>query len=201
MDAATQTLSLRLPILPVPPVPAAPPVARSADRVFSELMAEHKDRLFRFVVRRIGCATEAEDIAQQAFVEAALGYDEFRGEAQLSTWLYGIAMNLIRNHLSRAPSRRYQFEDEDSLCDLPGHTPDPERQHLLTQQVQLLQRELADLLPEQREVLMLVSLDEMSYEDAAAQLSVPVGTVRSRVSRARAQLRQRFSAAGASWTH
>lgn len=201
MDAATQTLSLRLPILPVPPVPAEPPVARSADRVFSELMAEHKDRLFRFVVRRIGCATEAEDIAQQAFVEAALGYDEFRGEAQLSTWLYGIAMNLIRNHLSRAPSRRYQFEDEDSLCDLPGHTPDPERQHLLTQQIQLLQRELADLLPEQREVLMLVSLDEMSYEDAAAQLSVPVGTVRSRVSRARAQLRQRFSAAGASWTH
>ena len=52
-----------------------------------------------------------------------------------------------------------------------------------------------------REVLMLVSLDEMSYEDAAAQLSVPVGTVRSRVSRARSQLRQRFTAAGASWTH
>lgn len=200
MDA-TQTLSLRLPTLPLPTLPALPPVKRSADHVFTQLMAEHKDRLFRFVVRRIGCATEAEDIAQQAFVEAALGYDEFRGEAQLSTWLYGIAMNLIRNHLSRAPSRKYQFEDEDSLCELPGHTPDPERQHTLTQQIQLLQRELADLLPEQREVLMLVSLDEMSYEDAAAQLSVPVGTVRSRVSRARAQLRQRFSAAGASWTH
>lgn len=188
--------------------PSAQPVRHAAyvaprpsDRLFGQLVAEHGERLYRFILRRIGDATEAEDLAQQAFVEAALGYDEFRGDAQLSTWLYGIALNLVRNHLSRAPSRRYQFEDEDTLCDLPGHTPDPERQHTLNQQMDLLQRELADLMPEMREVLMLVSLDEMSYEDAAAKLALPVGTVRSRVSRARSQLRQRFEAAGAGRCH
>ena len=174
---------------------------RPSDLVFRQLVAQHGQRLYRFVLRRIGDATEAEDLAQQAFVEAALGYGEFRGEAQLSTWLYGIALNLVRNHLSRAPSRRYQFEDEETLGELPGHTPDPERQHTLNQQMQLLQRELAELMPEMREVLMLVSIDELSYEDAAARLCVPVGTVLSRLSRARSQLRQRFTAAGASWTH
>ncbi|HSW03339.1 RNA polymerase sigma factor [Aquabacterium sp.] len=174
---------------------------RASDRIFGTLVAEHGERLYRFILRRIGDATEAEELAQQAFVEAALGYDDFRGEAQLSTWVYGIALNLVRNHLSRAPSRRYQFEDEDALSELPGHGPDPERQLTLNQQMDLLQRELAELMPEMREVLMLVSLDEMSYEDAAARLAVPVGTVRSRVSRARSRLRERFTAAGASWTH
>lgn len=173
----------------------------ATDLVFNQLVADHQDRLYRFVLRRIGDATEAEDIAQQAFVEAALGYAEWRGESQLSTWLYGIAMNLVRNHLSRAPQRQYRFEDEDALAELPGHGPNPEQQLTLDQQMQLLQRELADLGPDMREVLMLVSLDELSYEDAAARLDVPVGTVRSRVSRARSQLRQRFAAAGAGWTH
>ncbi|MBI5259176.1 MAG: sigma-70 family RNA polymerase sigma factor [Burkholderiales bacterium] len=173
----------------------------ATDLVFNQLVAEHQERLYRFVLRRIGDATEAEDIAQQAFVEAALGYAEWRGESQLSTWLYGIAMNLVRNHLSRAPQRQYRFEDEDALAELPGHGPNPEQQLTLDQQMQLLQRELADLGDDMREVLMLVSLDELSYEDAAARLDVPVGTVRSRVSRARSQLRQRFTAMGASWTH
>lgn len=177
------------------------PSPRAADLVFGSLVAEHKDRLYRFVLRRIGCATEAEEITQQAFVEAALNYEDYRGEAQLSTWVYGIALNLVRNHLSRAPQRRYQFEDEESLVDLPGHTPDPERQLTLNQQVLLLQRELADLCPQMREVLLMVALDEMSYEEAATRLEVPVGTVRSRVSRARSQLRERFAAAGSPWTH
>lgn len=166
------------------------------NRIFGALMLEHRERLTRFVQRRIGDCGEADDIVQQAFVEAALNYGEFRGEAQLSTWLYGIALNLVRNHLSRSPSRRFQFEDEEALVELPGNTPCPERQLSLNQQVQLLQRELADLSGEMREVLMLVALDELSYEDAAARLNVPVGTVRSRVSRARSQLRERFAAAG-----
>ncbi len=177
------------------------PSPRAAEAVFGHLVAEHKDRLYRFVLRRIGDATEAEDIAQQAFVEAALNYDDFRGEAQLSTWLYGIALNLVRNHLSRAPQRQYRFEDEEALAELPGLGPTPEQQITLDQQMSLLQRELNDLCPDMREVLMLVSVDELSYEDAAARLNVPVGTVRSRVSRARSQLRQRFLAAGVSFRH
>jgi len=165
--------------------------------LFRDLVAQHQDRLYRFVLRRIGDATEAEELAQQAFVEAARAYADFRGESQLSTWLYGIAMNLVRNHLSRAPQRLYQFEDESALDDTAGSSPDPQHQLEMTQLMRVLEAELQDLMPEMREVLLLVALDDMPYEDAAALLSVPIGTVRSRVSRARAHLRRRFAERGA----
>jgi RNA polymerase sigma-70 factor (ECF subfamily) len=164
--------------------------------VFRGLVREHGQRLHRYVARHIGDCSDAEDLAQQAFVEAATSYGRFRGESQPSTWLYGIAMNLVRNHLSRAPSRRFQFEGEEALDDHASERPDPARQFELTQAMHLLQRELDDLMPEQREVLLMVALDELSYEQAADQLAIPVGTVRSRVSRARSQLRRRLAGAG-----
>lgn len=167
------------------------------DTLFRELVTQHRDRLYRFVYRHIGHATDAEDLAQQAFVEAARTYASFRGESMLSTWLYGIAMNLVRNHLSRAPHRVHRFEDDEVLAELPGDGADPESQCDHTELVRMLQDELDGLMPEMREVLMLVALDDMSYEDAAELLSVPIGTVRSRVSRARTHLRKRMAARGA----
>ncbi|MBI3368934.1 MAG: RNA polymerase sigma factor [Burkholderiales bacterium] len=165
------------------------------EQVFRDLMASHRDRLYRFVLRRIGHSADAEDLAQTAFAEAARAYDRFRGESQLSTWLYGIALNLVRNHLSRSPQRLYQFDD-DAYDDLPGALPSPEHQHEVTELVGLLDQGLAELSDEMREVLLLVALDDCSYEDAARQLALPIGTVRSRVSRARAHLRRRFEVAG-----
>lgn len=173
------------------------PAEPRVDTVFRELVAQHKERLYRFVLKHIGHSTEAEDLAQQAFVEAARTFETFRGESQLSTWLYGIAMNLVRNHLSRSPQRLYRFEDESALDDTPSDMANPCEHLEMTQMVRLLDNELAELMPEMREVLLLVALDDMSYEEAAELLSVPIGTVRSRVSRARAQLRRRFEAVGA----
>lgn len=180
-----------------PRAEAIQPAEPRVDLVFRELVAQHKERLYRFVLKHIGHSTEAEDLAQQAFVEAARTFETFRGESQLSTWLYGIAMNLVRNHLSRSPQRLYRFEDESALDDTATEMADPYECLEMAQMVRLLDNELAELMPEMREVLLLVALDDMSYEEAAELLSVPIGTVRSRVSRARAQLRRRFEAAGA----
>jgi RNA polymerase sigma-70 factor (ECF subfamily) len=174
----------------------ATPCVNDLNHVFRGLVRQHGQRLHRYVARFIGDCSDAEDLAQQAFVEAATTYGRFRGDSQPSTWLYGIAMNLVRNHLSRAPSRRFQFEGEEALDDHVSEQPDPSRQLELTQTMHLLQRELDELTPEQREVLLLVALDELSYEQAADLLAIPVGTVRSRVSRARSQLRHRFAGAG-----
>lgn len=175
----------------------ATPRAESTETVFRDLLARHRDRLYRFVLRHIGHATEAEELAQQAFAEAARTYVNFRGESQLSTWLYGIAMNLVRNHLSRSPQRLYHFEDDSALDDTAAADADPEQQCAMNQLVRLLERELQDLMPEMRQVLLLVAVDDMSYEDAAELLNVPIGTVRSRVSRARTHLRRRLQSAGA----
>lgn len=172
------------------------PAAVVPDELFKQLVHAHQKRLYRFVVKHIGWGSDAEDITQQAFVEAAAAYASFRGGSELSTWLYGIAMNLVRNYLSRSPHRRFQFEGEEALDDSVAPDPEPSRQLDLSQTMRALQTELDALPPEMRDVLLLVAMDELSYESAALLLSIPIGTVRSRVSRARTTLRNRLEASG-----
>ncbi|MBS1196656.1 MAG: polymerase sigma factor [Proteobacteria bacterium] len=164
--------------------------------LFRLLVNDNQKRLYRFILKNIGNSADAEDLMQQTFLEAARAYATFRGESALSTWLYGIAMNLTRNYLSRSVQRKYKFEDEESLANLASETPDPSEALAQRQAVNLLQAELADLPGEMREVLLLVALDEVSYEEASVMLSIPLGTVRSRVSRARSRLRRRMEDAG-----
>ncbi len=163
------------------------------ETLFRKLVKDHQQRLYRFVVKHIGWGTDAEDITQQAFVEAAHSFATFKGESELSTWLYGIAMNLVRNYLSRSPHRRYTFEDEEALSTTSSDRPDPSEQLSYTQSVRALQAALDELPREMRDVLLLVAYEELSYEEAALMMSIPVGTVRSRVSRARAVLRKRLA--------
>jgi len=166
-----------------------------AEALFRQLVHDHQKRLYRFILKNIGNSSDAEELAQQAFVEAAKSYETFRGGSELSTWLYGIAMNLVRNYLSRAPHRRFDFEDDESLAVIEDEAPDPSEQLGQTQIMRALQKELDGLPPEMRDVLMLVAVDEMSYEEASVMLSIPVGTVRSRVSRARSTLKKRLTEA------
>jgi len=166
------------------------------DALFQSLVHAHGARLQRFIVKNIGNASDAQDLAQQAFLEAVRSYTSFKGESELSTWLYGIAMNLVRNHLSRAPQRRYEFTDEAALADMAGDTLAPDEAVEQAQRMRHLQLALEDLPESMRSILLLVAVEEMSYEAAAALLTVPVGTVRSRLSRARAALRARLKARG-----
>ena len=165
------------------------------EALFRQLVHDHQKKLYWFIAKNIGLGSDAEELTQQAFFEAAKAYESFRGASELSTWLYGIAMNLVRNYLSRSPHRKYAFEDEEVLEGISADSPDPSEQLAQTQMVRALQQEVAALPAEMREVLLLVALDELSYEDAAVMLSIPVGTVRSRVSRARSTLRKRLAEA------
>ena len=164
--------------------------------LFKQLVHDHRERLYRFILKNIGQSSDAEELTQQAFVEAARSFSTYRGDSALSTWIYGIAMNLTRNYLSRSPHRKYDFVDDEVLETLPTGAADPSEVLASQQTLAALQSELAELPAEIREVLLLVALDEVSYEDAAVMLAIPVGTVRSRVSRARARLRQRLGEAG-----
>ncbi|NMK50022.1 RNA polymerase sigma factor [Achromobacter sp. Bel] len=161
-----------------------------------DLVREHSTRLQRFIVKHIGNTSEAEDLAQQAFVEAARSYGSFRGESQLSSWLYGIALNLVRNYLSRAPERRHDFVSDSVLEDHPSADLSPERIVEQNQMMALLQESLDELPENMRDILLMVGLDDISYEEAAALLTVPIGTVRSRLSRARTALREKMAQKG-----
>lgn len=167
-------------------------------KLLHELVTKHSDRLQRFIMRNIGNATEAEEIAQQAFVEAAASYKAFRGESQLSSWLYGIALNLVRNHLSRSPERRHEFVSETTLDTLSAPNESPEDIASQKQTFAILEESISELPENMREILVLVGFDELSYEEAATLLTVPVGTIRSRLSRARTALRKKLHQKGIS---
>jgi RNA polymerase sigma-70 factor (ECF subfamily) len=185
---------------PAPPVAQLPPPCRlqpaalsaEEDFLLHTLVREHSGRLQRFIIKHIGNSADAEDLAQQAFMEAARSYRTFRGESQLSTWLYGIALNLVRNHLSRSPECRYYFVGEEALAERPANDLTPEGRVEQNEIMRLLQESLEELPPNMRTILLMVGLEDVTYEQAAAVLTVPIGTVRSRLSRARAALRTKL---------
>lgn len=162
------------------------------DTLFFELVSEHQKKLYRFVMRSIGNPSDAEDLAQQAFVEAYRTIASFRGESELSTWLYGIAMNLVRNYLNRAPHRVREYESDDVLETIADGGDGPE---VLVQRMQLMRifsEEVDGLSRELRQTFVLVAVGGSSYEEAASVLNIPVGTVRSRLFRARETIKTRL---------
>jgi RNA polymerase sigma factor (sigma-70 family) len=173
----------------------------AVDIDFRDLVRKHQKSLYAFILRRIGNSSDAEELAQQTFVAAAASIASFRGESALSTWLYGVAMNLVRNHLSREPARRYRFEDSSALDDVSCTAATPQDRLENKQLAATLQLEMKALPVAMREVLTLVGINELSYEEAAILLSVPVGTVRSRLSRARDMLRKRLLAVDVAFHH
>jgi RNA polymerase sigma-70 factor (ECF subfamily) len=164
--------------------------------LFRELIDQHQRRLYRFVIKYIDHPDDAADITQQAFVEAARTIASFRGDSKLSTWLFGIAMNMVRNYLSRAPHRVHKFETDESLIGIASAELDPSDSLSQRELLIMAEKAFGDLPVEMSEVLGLVAVDEISYQDAAEILCIPLGTVRSRVSRARAVLRAQFEQAG-----
>ncbi len=173
-----------------------PPFQLDQEKLFKSLIDQHQRRLYRFVIKYIDHPDDAADITQQAFAEAARTIASFRGDSKLSTWLFGIAMNMVRNYLSRAPHRVHKFETDEVLTTIASCEPDPSDCLVQKELLTLAEKAFSGLPEEMSEVLGLVAVDEISYQDAADILDIPLGTVRSRVSRARAVLRANFEQAG-----
>lgn len=170
---------------------AAQPV-KSEQINFNDLVKQFRTPLFRFVVRHIGNPADAEDIAQQTFLEAFNALGTFRGQSQVSTWLYGIAMNLIRNYLNRAPHRVRKYESDEVLAVMADDADGP---HELIERMELFTRlyqEVDTLSEELRQTFLLVAIEGRSYEEAALTLNIPIGTVRSRLFRAREAIKVRI---------
>jgi RNA polymerase sigma-70 factor (ECF subfamily) len=177
-------------------VPAGALSAGRRETIFRELVKDYGSSLYYYVLKRVGHADDAADIAQQAFVEAACSLSAYRGEAELSTWIFGIATNLTRNHINRAPQYRHRFESDEILETCESGDVSPEENLSQREGLALVTEAMSLLPPEMAEALSLIAVEEMSYQDAAIELNVPVGTVRSRVSRARAAVRKHLRESG-----
>jgi RNA polymerase sigma-70 factor (ECF subfamily) len=174
-------------------------VARD-ESAFNELVGAYERRVFALVFRMLGRRDEAEDLAQEVFVQVFKAIDQFRGDSKLSTWIYRIAVNLCKNR-SKYLSRRHANEqdDIDAMADRAPLTAAKgvsvgtiSRPDELVEGMQLemvVKRAIAQIDPEFREVLVLRDVEDLSYEEIAAVTGLPDGTVKSRIHRARAQLR------------
>ena len=155
---------------------------------FEELVRTHQHRLFGVALRMLGNAAEAEEVAQEAFLRAHRSLADFRGEAKLSTWLYAIASRLCLNRLSQS-ERRLGRQGEETLLHLPHAGAGPDAALERGELEAALHRAIAELPDERRIVVVLRDLEGLTYEEIAAALGLELGTVRSRLHRARADLR------------
>lgn len=167
-------------------------VQRSDKAAFDLLVAKYQRKIFRLLSRLIRDSAEVEDVAQEAFIKAYRALPNFRGDSAFYTWLYRIAINTAKNFLvsqrRRAPTsteadveEAETFDDGEHLRDL--NTPDA---MLLSRQVADAVNRAIDRLPEDlRTAIVLRELEGLSYEEIAETMNCPIGTVRSRIFRAR----------------
>jgi RNA polymerase sigma-70 factor (ECF subfamily) len=174
-------------------------VQRGDKKAFELLVAKYQRKLNRLLSRFIRDPSEVEDVAQEAFIKAYRALPSFRGDSAFYTWLYRIAVNTAKNYLvaagRRAPTST-AIDSEEAESFEEGHqlrhmnTPEAE---LMSKQVAATVNQTMEALPEElRVAITLREIEGMSYEDIAAAMSCPIGTVRSRIFRARETIAARI---------
>lgn len=163
-------------------------LAQMGDRnAFGELVRRHYGPVVNVVYRLCGDIGLAEDMAQETFLRAWMKLATYRPEFRLRNWLYRIAMNASVDALRR---RREETVDEQILDELPGQAASPETVLMEKEQAALVQQALKSLPEVSRSVLVLREYGDLTYQEIAQVLNIPIGTVMSRLNSARALLRE-----------
>ncbi len=170
---------------------------------FDEMVLRYWDRIFVMVKQLLGNSEDAEEVTQDAFVRAHRGLENFRGDSAFSTWLYQIATNLARNKYwywwRRKRDKSISFdqpltgESDITLADVfPAEVQTPKEETITREFVDRIGECMQMLNTRHREVLVLRNVQNLSYEEIAAILNISVGTVKSRIARARSGLREKM---------
>jgi RNA polymerase sigma-70 factor, ECF subfamily len=165
---------------------------RASDpRAFEELVIAYQHRVFAVAARMLNHRAEAEEIAQEVFLRVHRAIGDFRGDAKLSTWIYAITSRLCLNRLATS-ERRLVREDDEALDRLPGQEPDAATE-LERRQLRAALRQAIAALPEDRRIVVVLrDLEGLAYEEIAEALDLELNTVRSRLHRARLELKEKM---------
>jgi len=164
-------------------------------RAFEELVLRYQDRLYNAVVHTVGCAEEARDIVQDSFLSAYSKLASFQGNASFYTWLFRIGFNAsISYRRKRRPVLTVDPQRDENGIEPVDRHESPEMPLHREERVSQVQTALSRLSEEHRAILVLRELEELDYERISELLDLPVGTVRSRLHRARSQLKETLEA-------
>lgn len=155
------------------------------------LLKSQRSRLTHFVRKHLRREDYVDDLIQQTHMAAFRNWARFRGDSKPETWLFGIALNLVKNFRYRDTSFRFQGDDFDELISMiPADSIcEPEESLMRQERMETLKSAIDQLPGKMQTVVQLVLLEGFTYQDAALELDLPIGTVRSRLSRARDMLR------------
>lgn len=166
-------------------------VQRGDKRAFDLLVIKYQQKIVNLVRRFVGDLTEAQDVAQEAFIKAYRALPNFRGESAFYTWLYRIAVNTAKNHLVSEDRRSTPGDIDVELAEqleggerLREHAT-PEDFLCEEELLSVVRRAIQDLPEDLRTAVTLRELEGLSYEEIAEVMGCPIGTVRSRIFRAR----------------
>jgi len=174
-------------------------VQRGDKGAFDALVLKYQHKVVKLVMRYVRNPAEAEDVAQEAFIKAYRALPQFRGESAFYTWLYRIAINTAKNAVVSRDRSPVEFDldsqNSDEAYDMQGRLKDSETPEglVLTDEIRSTVNSAIDALPEDlRTAIVLRELEGLSYEEIAAAMGCPVGTVRSRIFRAREAIDRRL---------
>ena len=166
--------------------------AKGNTLAFEELVRLHEKKVYALALRMCGNSEDAADVAQEAFLSAWRGLPSFRGEAGFSTWLYRLASNAAIDQLRRGKRQREEasLDDGDLPLDVPDRQPGPQEAAEGTELRRAVADGLRELSEDHRQILLMREYQELSYDEISQALGVDLGTVKSRISRARRALRK-----------
>lgn len=171
------------------------------ERAFRELIDAHRDRVFNITYRMLGNRAESEDVTQEVFISVFKTIESFREESKFSTWLYRVAVNACKNRIKYLARRHDRDRDEldetsqatnGAVNGAPVRAAQPDKALASMQMEKLLQQAIADLDEDQRAVVILRDVEELSIEEICEITGLPDGTVKSRLHRARLVLRKKM---------
>ncbi|GDX40471.1 RNA polymerase sigma factor RpoE [Armatimonadota bacterium] len=174
--------------------------AQANDRTaFNEIVLRYKSKVYNYISRMVRSSADAEDLTQETFVRAYLSIHSFQSRASLNTWLFRIATNLCidfsrktKAHIQASSLSQTCYEDDDtgSQRDILDVSYDPQRVLISKELGRELDTALSQLPEKLRTVILLYDMEGLSYEEISSIVNVPLGTVKSRIFNARAQLRE-----------
>lgn len=168
-------------------------------KAFDVLVRRYQHKIVPLITRYLKDPSEAQDVAQESFVKAYRALPNFRGDSAFYTWLYRIAINTAKNHLVSRARRSSDFDIDVETAEQYGISErlmdqgTPEHLLLRDEIAQTVRQAIEDLPDELRTAITLREFDGMSYEEIAQTMSCPVGTVRSRIFRAREAIDKKLS--------